>query len=72
MQSLPGLLRLQQAGGSIPRQKVCNLLCTLETVQLLLGSPPQVGMDAGQPPTGRDGCYADMGMSYAMRMRLHV
>lgn len=43
VQSLPGLLRLQQAGGSVPRQSACNLLCTLETVQLLLGSPAQVG-----------------------------
>ena len=34
--SLPGLLRLQQPGGNVARQKACNLLCALETVQLLV------------------------------------
>ena len=44
--SLPGLLRLQQPGGNVARQKACNLLCALETVQLL------VEAQAGKPAAG--------------------
>lgn len=44
--SLPQLLKLQQADGNIPRQTACNLLCTLQTVQLLLGSPLAAGGSA--------------------------
>ena len=54
IQSLPELLKLQQSDGSIPRQKACNLLCTLQTVQLLLGSPPGPSGSASSKSAGAD------------------
>ena len=58
--SLPALLRLRQANGNVARQKACNLLCALETVQLLVGAradtaATQSAKVHGLPVSTRDG-----------------